>query len=145
MFTVKVIRIWTVLLAVAVANGAARVAILEPRLGERVAHQMSCATASLLILLAATDLIPALGRTSTASLLGIGALWLLLTVTFEFTFGRFVSGLSWERLIADYNLLEGRLWVLVLATVFVAPLVAVKLRAVAAHPALAARAGTRRK
>ena len=144
MFTSKVIAIWTVLLVVAVANGAARVVILEPRLGERMAHQISCATGSLFILLVATALIPALGTTSTPSLLGIGVLWLLLTVTFEFAFGRFVSGHSWERLLADYNVLEGRLWLLVLATVFVAPLVAVKLRAVAAHPASATGAGMRR-
>ena len=51
----------------------------------------------------------------------IGVLWLALTVAFEFGFGHFVAGHSWSRLGQDYNLLAGRLWVLILLWLAVAP------------------------
>ena len=56
-------------------------------------------------------------------LIVIGALWLVLTLAFEFALGRFVSGLSWPEMLAEYNLASGRLWALVPLTVAAAPLV----------------------
>jgi hypothetical protein len=58
---------------------------------------------------------------STAQALGVGALWLGLTVAFEFLFGHYVAGHSWARLVQDYDLLSGRLWPLVLLWVAAAP------------------------
>jgi hypothetical protein len=45
----------------------------------------------------------------------IGAAWAAATVTFEFLFGHYVdpSHFTWTELAANYNLLEGKLWVLV--------------------------------
>ncbi|MEW6447103.1 MAG: hypothetical protein AB1426_03305, partial [Bacillota bacterium] len=57
----------------------------------------------------------------------IGLIWLVLTVAFEFGFGHFVMGHSWSRLLHDYNLLKGRLWVLVLLWVAIAPYVFYRL------------------
>jgi hypothetical protein len=48
-------------------------------------------------------------------------MWLALTVAFEFLFGRFARGISWNELLSDYNILAGRLWVLVLVWVTLAP------------------------
>ena len=53
--------------------------------------------------------------------LAVGFLWLGLTVAFEFSFGHFVAGHSWSRLFQDYNLFAGRLWVLVLLWLTLAP------------------------
>lgn len=44
-----------------------------------------------------------------------------MTVVFEFGFGHYVMGHSWEMLLHDYNVLEGRLWVVVLAAVWAGP------------------------
>jgi hypothetical protein len=55
------------------------------------------------------------------------AVWLVLTVAFEFGFGR-ARGCSWELLLHDYNLFAGRLWLLVLLMVLCAPYLALKLR-----------------
>ena len=55
-------------------------------------------------------------------LLLIGALWLTLTVVFEFGFGHYVIGHPWKYLLADYNIFKGRLWSLVLLVTFVSPL-----------------------
>ncbi len=38
-----------------------------------------------------------------------GLIWLLLTVAFEVLFGRFVMGLSWERIASGYNVTNGGL------------------------------------
>jgi hypothetical protein len=53
----------------------------------------------------------------------IGALWIALTVTFEFSFGHFVEGLSVDTMLADYNMLNGRLFILMLLSAFIAPVV----------------------
>jgi hypothetical protein len=39
----------------------------------------------------------------------------------RFGFGHYVEGASWSALLADYNLLDGRLWVFVLIWTLVGP------------------------
>ena len=51
----------------------------------------------------------------------LGVAWTVLTVAFEFLFGHFVMGHPWSRLLHDYNLLAGRVWLLVLLTTLLAP------------------------
>jgi hypothetical protein len=57
----------------------------------------------------------------------LGLFWTALTIAFEFSFGYF-RGLSWEAMLSDYNILKGRLWVLVLLTTLISPLLVSKLR-----------------
>lgn len=51
----------------------------------------------------------------------IGGLWLIMTIIFEFSFGGLIMGNSIEKLIADYNPLEGKTWAFFLVFMFVAP------------------------
>ena len=51
----------------------------------------------------------------------IGTLWFVLTIIFEFSFGGLVMGHSFDKLLADYNLLEGKTWGLFLICLLVAP------------------------
>ena len=37
----------------------------------------------------------------------VGIAWVALTVAFEFLAGHYVFGNSWEKLLADYNVLRG--------------------------------------
>lgn len=37
-------------------------------------------------------------------------MWMILTVVFEFSFGHYVVGGSWSKLLSDYNILDGRVW-----------------------------------
>jgi hypothetical protein len=55
-------------------------------------------------------------------------LWLLLTVAFEVSFGRFVLGYPWERVASDYDLSEGGLLPVGLAVLAVSPVTAGRLR-----------------
>jgi hypothetical protein len=117
---VRATALWLVLLAAMFGNGMLRVTALQPRLGEDRARQVACVTGIAIVLALARFLVPRLGRRTHGELLGAGALWLALTLAFEFGFGR-LSGHSWEALFADYDLLRGRLWPLVLAATFAAP------------------------
>jgi hypothetical protein len=117
--------IWTwllLLLVVMMGNGVLRVLVLQPRLGEALARQWACLSGILVIFVMTGLFVQRLGPFSRRELLQIGALWVVLTVAFEFLFGRFVSGASWEALLAEYDLTRGRLWPLVLFTTLIAPL-----------------------
>jgi len=57
----------------------------------------------------------------------IGVLWLVLTMTFEFTFGSLVMGNSLTALVADYNIFAGRTWPFFLIDLLLSPIIAGKL------------------
>lgn len=56
-----------------------------------------------------------------ADIVKIGLLWFIATILFEFGFGGLVMGNSIAKLLADYNLLEGKTWSLFLLCVLTAP------------------------
>jgi apolipoprotein N-acyltransferase len=58
----------------------------------------------------------------------IGLIWLVLTVMFEFGFGHFVAGHSWQRLLQDYNIRAGRVWLAILLWVAFAPYLFFRIR-----------------
>jgi hypothetical protein len=119
---------WFPMVLIAVANGALREAWLVPRLGEHAARQ---ASTLILVALFAIYIGSVLHRwpiASSAQAIAVGALWLFLTLAFEFALGRFVSGLSSEEIIEEYNLAAGRLWALVPIWVAASPYVFFRLR-----------------
>ena len=59
----------------------------------------------------------------------IGFGWVTLTLAFEFLGGHFLFGKSWTELAVDYNVLAGRIWVLVLIVTLLAPVVTFARRA----------------
>ena len=48
---------------------------------------------------------------------------MLATIAFEFAFGHFVAGHSWSKLLSDYNIFKGRIWLLFLVWVMIMPYV----------------------
>jgi hypothetical protein len=108
--------IWFVFSVIAVVCGAAREAILTPRTGPHIAHVVGSHVVIALFSIIISFYVGAI-QASKVSLIRIGLYWLLLTVAFELFFGHYVMGRPWEAVLADYNLLRGRLWVLVLAAV----------------------------
>jgi hypothetical protein len=54
----------------------------------------------------------------------VGLYWVILTVAFEFLAGHYLFGTPWATLTADYRIHEGRVWILVLVTVAIAPVLA---------------------
>lgn len=125
-------RAWTVawggLAALAVVNGMAR-GLYAGRVGDARAHQISTVTLAPAVL----GYADAVGRRwplpSGAAAVRVGATWVGMTTAFEFCFGHFVAGQSWETLLADYDLRRGRLWPLVLVTTAAAPALVRRRRA----------------
>lgn len=127
----KYVLAWVPLVPIAILNAVIREAGYKQWLGELRAHQVSTATAIILFgvyIWAVTRLWPI--QSGRQALL-IGLIWLCLTVAFEFLFGHYVMGNPWQRLLHDYNLLAGRVWVLVLIWIALAPYVFYRLGAAA--------------
>jgi len=117
---------WLGLLVVAVVNGGIREAWIIPATGELAGHAISTVMLCAAIL-AFTWLVRGWMRpASRKQALQIGALWLALTLAFEFLAGHYLFGTPWQRLLADYNVFRGRIWVLVLMTTALAPTVGLR-------------------
>jgi hypothetical protein len=119
---------WLALLLFAILNGALRQALLIPHIGERAGHIVSTLLLSVIILGAAWVLLPWIHPSTTRDAWSVGALWLVLTVAFEFLGGHYLFGDPWENLLAAYDVAQGQIWVLVLITTLLAPVVAFALR-----------------
>jgi hypothetical protein len=119
----KYILGWFVLLVLAVINGGFRDTLYKSMVGELAAHQISTLTGIILfgiVIWGMTRLWP-IATEKEAWI--IGSIWLGMTVCFEFLFGHFVMGHPWSKLLHDYNILEGRVWILILIWTFTAPYV----------------------
>ncbi|WP_197427876.1 hypothetical protein [Halogeometricum sp. CBA1124] len=104
---------WVGLVVVALLNATFREVVLAPAVGDYAGHVLS--TVSLLAALAVVAYLyfDRYAGHSARELVAIGLLWATLTVLFEFGFGHYVMGTPWSVLLADYNLLAGRVWVFV--------------------------------
>ena len=122
----RALAVWFLLLVVAIVNGAVRETAFVPGLGTRVAHVVSSLMLSLLILAATWLTAPFVRYESSFDAWTVGVLWLMLTLAFEFLAGRLVFGKTWDVLLADYDIMQGRIWPLVLLVTALAPLLAFK-------------------
>jgi hypothetical protein len=103
---IRYVVAWVPMLFIAIANGALRQFTFGKSMPELRAHQLSTAIGSV----------------------AIGLVWLSLTVTFEFAFGRLVMHRPWAQLLNDYHLAGGRVWALFLAWIALAPYIFFRLR-----------------
>lgn len=117
----KYILAWIPMLFIAILNGAVREIWLVNYLGELRAHQVSSATGIVLLGVYIWVIIRNWRPESAAAAVAVGLIWLMMTVAFEFLFGFYVRGLSWDQLVHAYNIFAGQVWVLVLAWVTIAP------------------------
>jgi len=120
--------LWLGLAVLGVLNGILRNALYSDALGDLRAHQVSTITLIILVGLY-TWLFSLVWKPQSASqAFVIGVIWFVLTIAFEFLFGHYIAGHGWSRLFHDYNILEGRIWALVLMWTLFAPLAIYKLQ-----------------
>jgi hypothetical protein len=74
---------------------------------------------------------PWVGRQPSVQWVRIGLFWLLLTLAFEFAFGRLVQHKPWTELLAAYAFKGGNIWPLVLIVTLLAPWLGAKWRGLA--------------
>ena len=120
--------VWLVIIIAESLHGAARRLFLEPYIGEFRASQVGVLTGAAIILAVSVASVRWIGARSVQQLLGVGLLWLVLTLSFEFLLGRLVLGYSWERIGAEYNLLKGGLMAIGLLVLTISPVVAARWR-----------------
>jgi hypothetical protein len=114
--------------ALGIANGALRELFYKNSVGDLPAHYISTATLIVLLTLYIWMLERRWPLPSQDEAVRVGLTWLILTASFDFGFGHFVAGKSWAELARDYDLSAGRVWILILIWMAVAPTVMKKLR-----------------
>ena len=123
----KSLIIWFCFIPVAILNGGLREYVLAKAIGAEWALPVSGITLSVCIFLITWMLLPRIIKTFTTKdcwLIGIG--WALLTIVFEFVAG-LAGGNTASELLAAYNPLSGNLWLLVLATTLLFPIIVKRL------------------
>lgn len=112
---IRSILTWISFTPIAILNGIIRETTYKNLVGDFAAHQVSTIPAIIaFIVLAYFMLRKYINLAKNWQLFFIGFFWFIVTVIFEFSFGYFVDGNSWQSLINDYNLFQGRLWLLFL-------------------------------
>lgn len=113
--------VWLGILIGANLNGALRELVLRQALEPNAAHAVSTLLLCVLILLVARLSIRWISPSEAGTAWRVGFLWLVLTLAFEFLAGRYLFGNSWERILSEYDVTAGRLWILVPIVTLIAP------------------------
>jgi hypothetical protein len=114
---------WFVFMVTGVINGVFRVAVLQVSMREYAAHVVSTLLLCVALLIEISVFFEIIGEYGQAWLIALGVMWMLLTVMFEFGFGRAMRQ-SWATLLENYDVPHGRIWPLVLIVLLVTPMVA---------------------
>jgi len=122
---------WFPMLAIAVANGTLRQFIFARHMSELRAHQLSTLVGAVLIGAFVWFITGAWPPASARQAWQIGVVWLVLTVAFEFFMGLVLAHRPLAQVLRDYDLAAGRVWLLFLVWLTVAPWVFHRLRGAA--------------
>ena len=117
----RALAVWVVLLVLAIANAGLREGVWTPKFGAQVGHVLSTVILCAAIVVVAFFATRWLAPSSAGEALLIGAVWTVLTLAFEFLGGHYIFGNPWEKILADYNVFRGRVWVLVPLTTLLSP------------------------
>ncbi len=117
----RFVLVWLVMLSVSIVNGALRDLTYGKLLPALLANQVSCAGGIILLGVVIYLYVRRRPFTSARQAWLVGLFWLALTVAFEFLFFHYVAGHSWETLLANYDVMSGHLWPLILLWMWGAP------------------------
>jgi len=112
---------WVILMVIGVLNGIVRVETYGKLMTDLAAHQLSTLTGVILSGLAVRTLWKYLPLETTRQACIVGIVWFSLTIAFEFGFGHYIARHSWQQLLADYNILNGRVWSLFVIWILIMP------------------------
>ncbi|MBV9835389.1 MAG: hypothetical protein JO055_13330 [Alphaproteobacteria bacterium] len=124
------IAVWFMIIVAECVNGLVRALFLEAPLGDRVTHQLGVAVGSFLVIAIALASSRWMQVRSTAGLIIVGALWMVLTFVFDVGLGVILIDGSFERVMADYDPRRGGLMLLGMAVLGLAPFLAATLRGI---------------
>ncbi|HEU4589343.1 MAG TPA: hypothetical protein VFS13_00430 [Steroidobacteraceae bacterium] len=116
----RAIFAWMFIMLAETLHGAVREIFIAPVIGSLRARQIGVLVGSLMVLAIAWLTVRWMRAEGRRAQFAIGGLWVALTLAFEALLGR-AMGLSWERLLEDYNPAHGGFMILGLAIMFIAP------------------------
>jgi hypothetical protein len=119
---------WLVMLLVSIANGGARDLLYGRHLDPLAAHQLSTLIGMGLLGVVMWVFLQRWPTGSARAALRVGLFWMALTVAFECLFFHYAMGHPWSVVLANYDLAGGRIWVLLLLWVALAPWLFHRLR-----------------
>lgn len=114
--------VWLLIIFAESIHGTLRQIFLAPRVGDFPARRISVFIGMLLILVITALCIKWINAPTKMSLFGIGLMWVILTMIFEFGLGIFVLDYSLKRMLEDYNIFKGGLMGFGLLLMMFAPL-----------------------
>ncbi|HEY9129253.1 MAG TPA: hypothetical protein VIN02_05425 [Sulfurovum sp.] len=101
---------------------------MEPYIGKTLALPVSGITLSIIVFTITFLSFKLFDKSSSLTYLLIGIQWVSTTLAFEFIFGHFVMGRSWQELFQVFNILEGDLFIVVLLVTLFSPLLVSQIR-----------------
>lgn len=124
----RALLVWLVIIVAESVHGTLRTLYLAPAIGDFPARRVGVFIGTALIFLIALAFTRWIGAQTRQQLLGIGLLWVVLTVMFEFGLGRGVFHYDWSRMLSDYDLSRGGLMGFGLLAMFFIPVLAARVR-----------------
>ena len=122
----RALVVWMLMMAIETIHGVLRNRLLAPLVGDFRARQIGVFIGSALILGVAILTIGWIRPTSVRSLVVIGAMWLVLTLAFEFGLGR-AHDRPWAAMLADYDLSRGGLLSIGMVVLPLSPWIAARI------------------
>ena len=128
----RALLVWLAIVVAESVHGIIRRLFVLPVIGELPAHQAGMLVGCLIIFAIACASIRWIGARSTPELLTVGAVWMVLMAAFEVGLG-YAFGYPLSRILHDYNIAEGRLMIIGMIFMLLAPLLAAKVRGISTH------------
>jgi uncharacterized BrkB/YihY/UPF0761 family membrane protein len=118
----KAVLSWFMFIPIAFLNGYIREVTYKPCLGYLAGHQISTVIGTTAFLILIYFMFKkVVKKASNKELFLAGLLMTVMTIIFEFGFGHYIRGFSWDYLLADYNIFKGRIWIVVLLAELIGP------------------------
>ena len=119
------IAIWFLIIPIAILNGGLRESVLYP-LGD-IALPLSGIILSISIFIVAYLLIPKIKNCTSQDYIILGIIWFVLTNLFDLSM--YISdGGGFHDLLNSYRFWEGNLWILVVITTLLSPIIVAKIK-----------------
>jgi len=119
--------VWMLIMLAETGSGMVREVFIAPVIGGLRARQLGVLVGCILIFVIAWLTARWMNARTLRDQLAVGAFWVALTLLFEAALGR-ALGVSWSRLLSDYNPAHGGFMLFGLAFMFITPWLTKKLR-----------------
>ena len=124
---VKGTLVWCLIALIEVGHGILRARFLVPKVGDFRSRQIAVFTGSMLIAFVTFITFEWLNIENASQAIQIGFIWFILMFCFEMVLGHYVFKFSWKWLFNDFNILKGRLLIIGMFFLFLAPWLCGKL------------------